>query len=46
MDETIAYYREKKIGFVNFTVDAETQMGGAASRTRRSPRRRRPTATS
>ena len=27
MDETIAYYREKKIGFVNFTVDAETQMG-------------------
>ena len=27
MDETIAYYREKRIGFVNFTVDAETQMG-------------------
>src|ERR1043166_3928835 len=27
MDETLAYYREKKIGFVNFTVDAETQMG-------------------
>ena len=27
MDETIAYYREQKIGFVNFTVDAETQMG-------------------
>src|SRR4029078_11383614 len=27
MDETIAYYREKKIGFVNFTVAAETQMG-------------------
>ena len=27
MDETIAFYREKKIGFVNFTVDAETQMG-------------------
>ena len=27
MDETIAYYREKKIGFVNFTVDAESQMG-------------------
>src|SRR2546430_9711103 len=27
MDETIAYYREKNIGFVNFTVDAETQMG-------------------
>ena len=25
MDETIAFYREKKIGFVNFTVDAETQ---------------------
>ena len=27
MDETIAFYREKKIGFVNFTVDAETHMG-------------------
>ena len=27
MDETIAFYREQKIGFVNFTVDAETQMG-------------------
>ena len=27
MDETIAYYREKKIGFVNFTVDAESQLG-------------------
>ncbi len=29
MEETIAYYREKKIGFVNFTVDAESQMGRA-----------------
>ena len=28
-DETIAFYREKKIGFVNFTVDAESQMGRA-----------------
>ena len=27
MDETLAYYREKKIGFVNFTVDAESQQG-------------------
>ena len=27
MDETIAYYRERKVGFVNFTVDAETQLG-------------------
>ena len=27
MDETIAYYRQMKIGFVNFTVDAESQMG-------------------
>ena len=27
MQETIDFYREKKIGFVNFTVDAETQMG-------------------
>jgi predicted TIM-barrel fold metal-dependent hydrolase len=27
MDETIAYYREKRIGFVNFTVDAETKLG-------------------
>ena len=29
MDETIAVYREKKIGFVNFTVDAESQLGRA-----------------
>jgi predicted TIM-barrel fold metal-dependent hydrolase len=27
MAEALAYYREKKIGFVMFTVDAETQMG-------------------
>ena len=27
MQETIDFYREMKIGFVNFTVDAETQMG-------------------
>jgi uncharacterized protein len=27
MDETVAYYREKNIGFVNFTVDAESQLG-------------------
>ena len=27
MDETIAYYRDKRIGFVNFTVDAEAQLG-------------------
>ena len=27
MQETIDFYREKKIGFVNFTVDAEMQMG-------------------
>ncbi|TMH07257.1 MAG: amidohydrolase [Betaproteobacteria bacterium] len=27
MDETLAYYRERKIGFVNFTVDAEAQLG-------------------
>ena len=25
--ETVAYYRERKIGFVMFTVDAETQLG-------------------
>ena len=29
IDETIAFYCEKKIGFVNFTVDAESQMGRA-----------------
>ena len=29
MQETIDFYREKKIGFVNFTVDAESQMGRA-----------------
>src|SRR6266581_965728 len=27
MAESLAYYREKKIGFVMFTVDAETQLG-------------------
>src|ERR1044071_283472 len=27
MDETLAYYRERRIGFVNFTVDAEAQLG-------------------
>jgi uncharacterized protein len=27
MQETIDFYREKKIGFVNFTVDAESQQG-------------------
>ncbi len=27
MQETIDFYREKQIGFVNFTVDAEAQMG-------------------
>jgi uncharacterized protein len=27
MQETIDYYREKKIGFVNFCVDAEAQLG-------------------
>lgn len=27
MAETLAFYREQKIGFVMFTVDAETQMG-------------------
>ena len=27
MDETLAYYRERKVGFVNFTVDAESQLG-------------------
>ena len=27
MQETIDFYRAKKIGFVNFTVDAETQLG-------------------
>ena len=25
--ETVAYYRERKIGLVMFTVDAETQLG-------------------
>ena len=27
MEETLAYYRERKVGFVNFTVDAEAQLG-------------------
>ena len=27
IEETIAYYRERRIGLVMFTVDAETQMG-------------------
>jgi hypothetical protein len=38
--ETIAYYRERKIGLVMFTVDSEFQIGGAASRTTKWPRRR------
>jgi hypothetical protein len=45
IDETVAYYREKKIGLVMFTVDSERSSAGAASRTRRSARRRRRTAT-
>ena len=27
IEQTIAYYRERKIGLIMFTVDAETQMG-------------------
>ncbi len=27
IDETVAYYRQQNIGFVNFTVDAESQLG-------------------
>jgi hypothetical protein len=27
IDETVAYYREKKIGLVMFTVDSEAQLG-------------------
>lgn len=27
IDETVAYYREKRIGFVMFTVDSESQLG-------------------
>jgi hypothetical protein len=27
MEETLAYYRERQVGFVNFTVDAEAQLG-------------------
>ena len=27
IDETIAYYRERKIGLVMFTVDSEAQLG-------------------
>src|SRR5574340_1258042 len=27
IDQTVAYYREKKIGLVMFTVDAESQLG-------------------
>jgi uncharacterized protein len=46
MDETLAYYRERKVGFVNFTVDAEAQLGGSASAMRKSPRQPWPTATS
>ena len=26
--ETVAYYRERKIGLVMFTVDSESQLGG------------------
>ena len=27
IDETVAYYRERKIGLVMFTVDSESQLG-------------------
>jgi hypothetical protein len=44
--ETIAYYRERDIGFVMFTVDMEAGTGSSGSATRRSPRPPPPTATS
>ena len=46
MDETIAFYREMKIGFVTSRSTPRRRWGAGASRTRRSPRRRRRTATS
>ena len=46
IDETVAYYREQKIGLVMFTVDSESAARSPPrSRTRRSPRRRRRTPT-
>ena len=44
--ETIAYYRERKIGLIMFTVDSELRSVRAASRTRRSPTPLARTATS
>ena len=44
--ETVAYYRERKIGLVMFTVDSEFEIGAGASRTTRWRTPRRPTPTS
>jgi hypothetical protein len=38
--ETIAYYRERKIGLVMFMVDSEAQIGGASHPERGGSRRR------
>ena len=43
--ETIAYYREKKIGLVMFTVDSEAQLGRRRSPNDGSPRPHGTTAT-
>ena len=43
--ETVAYYREQKIGLVMFTVTPSPRWAAAASPTKRSPRPPRPTAT-
>ena len=45
IDETVAYYRERKIGLVMFTVDAEAKMAASASPTKRSAKRRARTRT-
>ena len=45
IQESIDYYRERKIGLVMFMVDAESNMGRRRSPTRRSPSTRRRTAT-
>ena len=46
MQETIAYYREKKIGFVNFTVDAESKWAAPVLPMKKLPMLPQRTATS
>ena len=45
IDETVAYYRQHKMGLVMFTVDSESQLAAGVFPTKRSPRPHATTAT-